>query len=131
MAYVTITNSSEATYRRRTHIMTERPTPELVIPRDQIEILPADPALQRPADGRSGMWVSSDANGVNHRVYVMKPGPIGTILLALAFGAVLAVTLVLALGLLAVFAVLACISGIMAFGFLLYGRLRAYVSRTK
>jgi hypothetical protein len=108
--------------------MDQRQTPELVIPRDQIEILPADPSDQGPANDRLRVWVSIDAQGNNHRVYLVKPGPIATILLALIFGTLAAVTLVVLLGL---FAVFACVSGLLIAGSLLYGLLRGSFHRLR
>jgi hypothetical protein len=108
--------------------MGERPTPTLVIPRDQIEILPADPSDQRPVIGGSRIWVSFDAKGGNRRVFIARPGPIGTILLSIALGMLLAVTFVVVLG---VVAVLACITGVLMVGILLNGLIRGQYRRLR
>jgi hypothetical protein len=108
--------------------MGDEPAPIHVIPRDEIEILPADSADQRPVDGGSETWVSVDARGRSRRVYVLRPGPIGAILLWLALGGILAAALVLALG---VFIVFACIAGVLIVGSLLYGYVRALTRRLR
>jgi hypothetical protein len=108
--------------------MDQHQTPEVVIPRDQIEILPADPSDQRPVNDGPRAWGSIDAQGNNHRVYLVKPGPIATILLALLFGALAAATLVVLLGL---FAVFACVAGLLIAGSLLYGLLRGSFHRLR
>jgi hypothetical protein len=108
--------------------MGERPTPKIVIPSDEIEILPADASDQQADIGGSQIWVSFDPKGTNRRVYVAKPGSIGTILLALVLGALLAVTFVVVLG---VVALLVTISGVFMAGLLLYGRFRGHFSRLR
>jgi len=108
--------------------MSEQPTPKGVEPRDELEILPADTFDERSAIGGSRISVSFDARGGNRRVYIAKPGPIGTILLVVGLGMLLVVSFVVMLG---VFAVLLCLSSVFMSGLLLYGLFERYLRRPR
>jgi hypothetical protein len=111
--------------------MSERPPDAVSIPRDEIEILPAEVSEQQANDTGARVWISLNANQGNHRVYHVKPGPIGSILLAIAFGALLAVAIVALLSFLALFAVLACISAVTVLAIVVYGRLTSHFRQAR
>jgi|SRR5690242_13470978 len=75
----------------------KRPTPQSEEPRSEAEIIPPDraergrPRMRFYIDGRIG------------RVYVAKPGPLGTILTVLVAGLLLTVLLIMLLGAFLVF----------------------------
>jgi hypothetical protein len=108
--------------------MGERPEPELEIIRPEVEILPPDDTDPRSTVGRSNIWLSVDSQGGTRRVYVAKPGPIATILLILAFGALMTVSFVVALGL---FAILVGVSAVGVAGLLVYGVIRGALKRLR
>ncbi len=83
--------------------MGERPAPEIEVIRPEVEILPPDHPEVGSASGASQVWVTLDSHGRTRRIYVAKPGPIATLLMLIAFGVLLTVSVVLALGLFAIF----------------------------
>ena len=108
--------------------MGERPEPEIEVIRPDVEILPPDDSAQRSTFGRSNIWLSVDSHGATRRVYVAKPGPIATILLVLAFGALLTVSFVVALG---IFAKLLGISAVALTGLVIYGLIRVALNKLR
>ena len=91
-----------------------------------VEILPPDHTDPESTAGQSRVWLSVDSHGGTRRVYVAKPGPIATLLLVLAFSVLLTVSFVVALGL---FAIFVGISAVVVSGLLIYGLIRAALSR--
>jgi hypothetical protein len=83
--------------------MGERPAPEIEVIHPEVEILPQDHPEVGSASGASQVWVTLDSHGGTRRVYVAKPGPIATLLMLIAFGVLLTISVVLTLGLLAIF----------------------------
>jgi hypothetical protein len=108
--------------------MGERTKPEIELIRPEVEILPPDHGESGPTVGRSRVWLSVDAHGRARRVYIAKPGPIATILLVLAFGVLLTVSFVVALGLLAI---MVGVSAVAVAGLLIYGLIRGAVNRLR
>ncbi len=108
--------------------MGERPEPEIELIRPEVEILPPDHSEPGPTVGQSNIWLSVDSHGGTRRVYIAKPGPVATILLALAFGVVLTVLFVLALGL---FTILVGASAVALTGLMIYGLIRGAVNRLR
>ena len=93
--------------------MGERPKPEIEVIHPEVEILPPDHSEPRSSVGGSRVWLSVDSHGGTRRVYIAKPGPIATFLLVLAFGVLLTVSFVVALGL---FAILVGVSAVVLAG---------------
>ena len=108
--------------------MGERPEPKIEVIRPEVEILPPDHSEPGPAGGPSRVWLSVDSQGGTRRVYVAKPGPIATILLVIALGALLTVSFVVALGL---FAILVGVSAVGVAGLLIYGVIRGALKRLR
>ena len=108
--------------------MGERPKPESEIIQPELEILPPNHAEPEFSVGGSRVWLSVDSQGGTRRVYVGKPGPIATILLVLAFGVLLTVSFVVALG---IFAILLGISAVGLAGLLIYGLIRVGIKRLR
>jgi hypothetical protein len=108
--------------------MGELPDPEIEIIRPEVEILPPDHSEPGPNVGQSRVWLSVDSQGGTRRVYVAKPGPIASILLVLAFGALLTVSFLVALGL---FAILVGVSAVAVAGLLVYGVIRGALKRLR
>ncbi len=107
--------------------MGERP-PEIEIIRPEVEILPQDHAEMGSASGASGVWVTVDSDERTRRIEFTKPGPIATFLMVLAFGVLLTVSVVVALGL---FAVFLSISAVALTGMLIYGLCRWALNRLR
>lgn len=74
--------------------MGERPAPEIEVIRPEVEILPPDHPEVGSASGASQVWVTLDSHGHTRRIYVAKPGPIATLLMLIAFGVLLTVSVV-------------------------------------
>ena len=108
--------------------MVERTKPEFEVIHPEVEILPKDQFEPGLSVSRPAVWLSVDSHGGTHRVYVAKPGPIATILLVLAFGALLTVSFVVALG---IFAILLGISAVALVGLLIYGLIRVALNRLR
>jgi hypothetical protein len=108
--------------------MVERTKPEFEVVYPEVEIQPSDQLEPGSTVGQSAVWLSVDSQGATHRVYVAKPGPIATIMLVLAFGALLTVSFVVALG---IFAILLGISAVALAGLLIYGLIRMALSRLR
>jgi hypothetical protein len=106
--------------------MGERTKPEIDVIRPEVEILPPDHSEPESTVGRSHVWLSVDSHGGTRRVFIAKPGPIATILLVLAFGALLTVSFVVALGL---FAIMVGVSAVAVAGLMIYGLIRGAVKR--
>jgi hypothetical protein len=101
--------------------MSERPAQEIEVIHPEVEILSHDHPEVESAFGASGVWVTLDSQGGKRRVYVAKPGPIATFLMVIAVGALLTVSVVLALGL---FALLLSISAVAIAGLFIVGLFR-------
>lgn len=108
--------------------MGEREKPEIEVIHPEVEILPPDHAEPASTAHGSRLWLSVDSRGGKHRVYVAKPGPITTFLLALAFGVLLTVSFVVALGL---FAILVGVSAVVLAGLAIYGLIRGALNRIR
>jgi hypothetical protein len=106
--------------------MGERPKSESEVIEPKLEILPSNHAEPEFSVGGSRVWLSVDSHGGTRRVYVAKPGPIATLLLVLAFGVLLTVSFVVALGL---FAIFVGISAVVVSGLVIYGLIRTALSR--
>ena len=72
--------------------MGDRSKPEIEVIHPEVEVLPPDHFEPRSSVSGSRVWLSVDSHGGTRRVYVAKPGPIATILLALGFGVLLTVS---------------------------------------
>jgi hypothetical protein len=96
--------------------------------RPEVEILPADPSGLASPSGNPWVWEKADAQGFSRRVTVVKPGPIATVLFLLVFGAILAASVVLAVGL---FAIFLGVSAISAVAFLVHRALKGVTGRTR
>jgi hypothetical protein len=107
--------------------MGERP-PENEVIRPEVEILPQDHPEMGSASGVSGVWVTLDSQGRTRRIEFAKPGPIAAFLMVLAFGVLLTVSVVVALGL---FALLLSFSAVALTGMLIYGLCRWAVMRLR
>jgi hypothetical protein len=107
--------------------MGEKP-PEIEVIRPEVEILPRDHRESASAAGPSGVWVTLDSQGRTRRVYVAKPRPIATFLVVLAFGVLLTVSVVLALGL---FALFLTFSAVALIGMLIFGLWRRALNRLR
>jgi hypothetical protein len=107
--------------------MGERP-PEIEVIHPEVEILPRDHPDVGSALGVSGVWVTVDSQGRTRRIELAKPGPIATLLVVLAFGVLLTVSVVLALGL---FALLLSFSAVAFTAFLVFGLCRWALKRLR
>jgi hypothetical protein len=119
-------SSSPSPKHRQKHIMGEAPKPHIEIIRPEVEILPPNHTEPRSSVSGSRVWLSVDSTGGTQRVYIAKPGPIATFLLVLAFGALLTISFVIALG---VFTILLGISAVGLAGLLIYGLVRGALNR--
>jgi hypothetical protein len=106
--------------------MGERPKPKIEVIHPEVEILPRDHTEPRSSPSGSRVWLSVDSTGGTKRVYIAKPGPIATFLLVLAFGVLLTISFVIALGL---FTILLGISAVGLAGLLIYGLIRGALNR--
>jgi uncharacterized membrane protein len=106
--------------------MGEQPKPAIEVIHSEVEILAPDHSEPESTAGQSRVWLSVDSHGGTRRVYVAKPGPIATLLLVLAFGVLLTVSFVVALGL---FAIFVGISAVVVSGLVIYGLIRTALSR--
>jgi hypothetical protein len=100
--------------------MTEQPD-QIERIRPQVEILPFDHSDPPPVAGAPPMWVTVNTQGGTRRVYVAKPGPLATMLIFIGVGTLLAVSIVLAVGIAAIFLT---ISAVTAVGIFVAGSLR-------
>jgi hypothetical protein len=110
------------------HIMGERPKPEFKVIHPEVEILPWDRSEPESTAGRSRAWLAVDSHGGTRRVYIAKPGPIATLLLILAFGVLLTVSFVVALG---IFAIFVGVSAVVVSGLAIYGLFRGALKRLR
>jgi hypothetical protein len=108
--------------------MGDRPTPETEVIHPEVEVLPPDHSEPNAASTRSPVWLSVDSQGGKFRVHVVKPGPIATLLMALAFGLLMIVSFVVALGL---FAIVVGVSTVALGGLLIYGLVRGALKRLR
>ena len=108
--------------------MGEAPKPRIDVIRPEVEILPPDHAEPRSLVSGSRVWLSVDSHGDTRRVYIAKPGPIATILMILAFGVLLTVSFVVALGL---FAILVGVAAVALSGVVVYGLVRGALKRLR
>jgi hypothetical protein len=108
--------------------MSERPKPEIEVIRPEVEVLTADHSSPDSAGSGSQVWLAVDTDGGTRRVYVAKPSPIAAFLMLIAFGVLLIVSIVLALGL---FALLLSISTVALTGLLIIGLCRWALSRLR
>jgi hypothetical protein len=108
--------------------MGERTKPKIEIIHPQVEILPPDHQEPQSSVSGSRVWLSVDSQGGTRRVFVAKPGPVATFLLVLAFGALLTISFVVALGL---FAILVGVSAVGLAGLAIYGLIRGALHRLR
>ncbi len=108
--------------------MGEASKPRIEVIRPEVEILPPDHTEPRSSGRGSRVWLSVDAHGGTQRVYISKPGPIATILLVLAFGVLLTVSFVVALGL---FAILVGVAAVALSGAAIYALVRGALRRLR
>jgi hypothetical protein len=108
--------------------MAARPAPEIEVIHPEVEILPSNHPEPASAGNGSRVWLTVDSQGGTRRVYVAKPGPIATILLLLAFGMLVLVSIVVTLGL---FAIVFAISTVALAGLFIYGLVRSALKRIR
>ena len=97
--------------------MDQRSTPE--VPRSEPEILPPE---RRDGGPMHGTWERTDAEGA-YRIRVVKLGPVGATLIAIAIGVGSAALFVLVLGTLLI---LIPVAGLIIAGVIIAGLLRGY-----
>ena len=107
--------------------MGELTKPEIEVIHPEVEILPPDHSEPESTVGRSHVWLSVDSHGGTRRFIVAKPGPIATILLILAVGALLTASFVV----LGLFAIMVGVSAVALAGLLIYGLIRGAVNRLR
>ena len=108
--------------------MGEPQKPQVEVIHPEVEVLPRDHSEPHPSAGGSRVWLSVDSHGGTRRVYIAKPGPITSVLLALAFSVLLTVSFVAALGL---FAILVGVSAVALAGALIYALIRGAIKRIR
>ncbi len=108
--------------------MGDRLKPDNEVLRPEVEVLPPDHAEASASTSGSRVWLSLDSQGGKYRVHVVKPGPIASILLMLAFGGLMVVSFFVAL---ALFAVFVGISAVAVAGLLIYGLVRGALNRMR
>jgi hypothetical protein len=108
--------------------MGEAPKPRIEVIRPEVEILPPDHTEPQSSVSGSRVWLSVDSHGGTQRVFIAKPGPIATILMILAFGVLLTVSFVVALGL---FAILVGVAAVALSGAVVYGLVRGALKRLR
>ena len=103
-------------------VMNERPIPAGEKPRAEPEIIPPDRADRQSRSSAAGIRMFLDGDGVR-QIYVARLGPLGMVALALTFGVLFAILLVLVLG---VFLVWIPLVGLLVAAAVISGLLRAY-----
>jgi hypothetical protein len=108
--------------------MRERASPQFKVIHPEVEVLPTDHSEPNGTVAGPRVWLRVDSQGTTRRIYVAKPGPIATFLLVLAFGVLLTMSFVVALGLFAIFVGIAAIA---MTGLAIYGLVRGALKRLR
>ncbi len=99
--------------------MSDLVTPASEVIHPAVEILPPDYGEHDSGNNRSGVWMTVNANGQTRRITIKKPGPILSILILIAFGAAATLSVVVAVGLFAIFLGIGAVAvaSLVVFGF--------------
>jgi len=119
---------SQVTEHTEIDSMGERLKPDNEVLHPEVEVLAPDHSEPSTASARSRLWLTLDSQGGKYRVNVVKPGPVASLLLMLAFGGLMVVSFFVAL---ALFAVFVGISAVAVAGLLIYGLVRGALNRLR